>query len=314
MFDVSELNFSQRKHEKILNNLRESLIKYFAETVQHENIKEAESWYERIENIIKSRREHFTCFELSKEEDVLGFLIFRHINENFVLIRHFFILDTVEREEVAFILLRDAIKKLKSTNEQIKFDNAAFTFPEDYLANPLKRLGYSIVKRNNMIFNLDLFDKTYELLPEYYFAPFNENDFSEIAELCVNAFKNHLDTTFWEDITSIPLYLEYLNNSMKTYMLKEFSFVVKDKKGQIVGICLIEDGDREGEFIIQNIAVDKALRSKGFGSALLSKCLNTIQKKGYRKAILTVTEGIPAQKLYERFGFKIYNSMNVLVD
>ena len=97
-------------------------------------------------------------------------------------------------------------------------------------------------------------------------------------------------------------------------MLKEFSFVVKDKKGQIVGICLIEDGDREGEFIIQNIAVNKALRGKGIGSALLSKCLNTIQKKGYRKAILTVTEGIPAQKLYERFGFKIYNSMNVLVD
>ena len=161
---------------------------------------------------------------------------------------------------------------------------------------------------------LDTFNKTYELLPEYSFTDFNENDFSEIAELCVDAFKNHPDTSFWEDINSAPLYLEYLKNSMTTYMLKDCSCVVKDKKGKIVGISLIENGDDEGEFIIQNIAVNKALRGKGIGKALLSKSLNIIRKKGYRKAILTVTDGIPAQKLYERFGFKKYNSYNVILD
>ena len=314
MFDVVELDYSQSKYEIILKNLRESLTKYFVENVQHEDIKEADSWYERIENIIKSGRENFTCFEIRKEDDIIGFLIFRHINENFALIRHFYILDTVKREEIAFILLKEAIKKLRSTNENIKFDNAAFTFPEDYLVNPLKRLGYGIVKRNNMTLILDTFNKTYELLPEYSFTHFNENDFLEIAELCVDAFKNHPDTTFWEEINSVPLYFEYLKNSMTTYMLKDCSFVVKDKKRKILGICLIENGDDEGEFIIQNIAVNKALRGKGIGKALLSKSLNIIQKKGYRKAILTVTEGIPAQKLYERFGFKKYNSFNVILN
>ena len=314
MYNIVELKYSESKYKRILNNLRESLTKYFQETVQHENIKEAESWYKRIENIIKSRRENFTCFEVRKGDDIIGFLIFRHINENFVLIRHFFILDTVKREEAAFILLKESIEKLKIANESIKIDNAAFTFPEDYLVGPLKKLGYSIMKRHNMTLNLDSFDKTYELLPEYSFAPFIENDFSEIAELCVDAFKNHPDTTFWEDVTSVPSYLEFLKNSMTTYMLKECSFVVKDKNGQIIGICLIENGDREGEFIIQNIVVNKTLQSRGIGSALLSKSLNNIRKKGYRKAILTVTEGIPAQKLYERFGFKKYNSMNVIVN
>ena len=314
MYDVVELNYSQRKYEIILKNLRESLTKYFVENVQHEDTKEADSWYERIENIIKSGRDNFTSFEVSKEEEVIGFLIFRHINENFALIRHFYILDTVNREEIAFILLKKAIEKLKFTNESIKFDNAAFTFPEDYLADPLKRLGYSIVKRNNMTLILDTLNKTYELLPEYSFTHFNENDFLEIAELCVDAFKNHPDTTFWEEINSAPLYFEYLKNSMTTYMLKECSFVVKNKKGQIIGICLIENGDEEGEFIIQNIAVNEKLRGQGIGSALLSKCLTNIRKKGFRKAILTVTEGIPAQKIYERFGFKTYNSFNVIMD
>ncbi|MFX1411460.1 MAG: GNAT family N-acetyltransferase [Promethearchaeota archaeon] len=314
MYKVAELIYSPNKYEKILINLRESLIKYFTVIVQHENIKEAESWYERIEKIIKSKNEDYICFEVKKEDDIVGFLIFRLINQNFALIRHFFILDTVEREEVAFILLNEAIEKLKSTNNNIKFNNAAFTFPEDYLVDPLKRLGYSIVKRYNMTLNLDLFDKTHALLSKYFFASLNESEFTEIAEFCVDAFKNHPDSTFWEEINSAPLYLEYLKNSMTTFMLKECSFVVKDEKGKIVGICLIENGDKEGEFIIQNIAVKKNLRGKGIGAALLSKCLNIIKKKGYRKAILTVTEGIPSQKMYERFGFKKYNSFNVIAN
>ncbi|MFX0022734.1 MAG: GNAT family N-acetyltransferase [Candidatus Hermodarchaeota archaeon] len=314
MYTVSKSNYSKSKYEKILSNLRESLINYFTENVQHKDLKEAESWYERIENIIKSKNEDYTCFDVKKKEDIVGFLIFRHISQNFALIRHFFILDIVNREEVAYILLKEALEKLKSTNENIKFDNAAFTFPEDYLANSLKRLGYSIVKRNNMTLILDMFNKTYELLPEYSFTHFNENDFLEIAELCVDAFKNHPDTTFWEDINSVPLYFEYLKNSMTTYMLKDCSFVVKDKIEKIVGICLIENGDHEGEFIIQNIAVNKALRGKGIGKALLSKCLNSIRKKGYRKAILTVTEGIPAQKMYEKLGFKNYTSFFVITN
>jgi len=314
LYEVVKLNYSQINYKRILNNLRESLIKYFTETVQHENTKEAEFWYERIEKIIKSKNEDFTCFEVRKEDDIIGFLIFKHINENFALIRHIFILNTVKREDVAFILLKEAIEKLKNDNESIKFDNAAFTFPEDYLAGPLKRLGYDIVKRHNMTLILDRFNKTYELSPEYSFAHFNEDDFLEIAELCVDAFKNHPDTTFWEEATSVPLYLENLKHSLATYMLKECSFVVRDKKEQIVGICLIENGDKEGEFIIQNIAVKKTLRGIGIGAALLSKCLKNIGDKGYRKAILTVTEGIPAQKLYERFGFKKYNSFNVIAN
>ena len=46
----------------------------------------------------------------------------------------------MNREEVAFFLLKEAIGKLKQNNKLNKFNNAAFTFPEDYLASPLKSM------------------------------------------------------------------------------------------------------------------------------------------------------------------------------
>jgi ribosomal protein S18 acetylase RimI-like enzyme len=313
LYVVVELKYSQSSYNKILSNLRESLIKYFVETI-HEDITEADFWYEKIENIIKSESDDYTCFEARSRDDIIGFVIIRQFSKEFALIRHIFVLDTVNRKEVAYFLLKKAFEKIKNSHEIIKFNNAAFTFPEDYLADPLKKLGYNILKRQNLTLNLDTFDRTNELLSKYSFVPLNENFFSKIAELSVNAFKNHPDTAFWEEVNSVPLYLEYLKNSLTTYMLMDCSYVVKDEKEQIIGLCLIEKGDKEGEIIIQNLAVNRLLRGKGIGTALISKILNVTHKKGYKKAILTVTEGIPAQRIYERLGFKKYNSFNVIIN
>ena len=313
MYDVVELKYSQSSYKKILSNLRESLIEYFVETI-HEDIKEADGWYERIENIIKSKGDDFSCFEVRSEEDIIGFIIFKHINKNFALLRYFFVLDKVNREEVGFFLLKEAIGKLKQNNKLNKFNNAAFTFPEDYLANPLKRLGYSTLKRHNMTLNLSTFEETYELLAGYSFIPFNEKYLSELAKLCVNSFKNHPDTSFWEEVNSIPLFLEYLKESLTTYMLKDCSFIVKNNEEQIVGFCLIEKGYEERDIILQNLVVNESIRGKGIGTALLSYTLNITRKQGFKKAILTVSEGVPAQKIYERFGFKRYNSFNIIIN
>ena len=313
LYEVEELKYSQSSYNEILGNLRESLKKHFVETLQEE-LKEADFWFEWIENIIKSESDKYICFQIRSDEDVIGFMIIKYLNNQFALIRHFFIIDSVNREEVAYILLKEAIESLKHNNKINNFRNAAFTFPEDYLANPLKRLGFSTLKRHNMTLSLTVLERTYELPSEYFFATINKDNLSKIAELSVQVYKTHPDASFWEEVNSVPLYLEYLEKSWTTYFLKDCSFIVKDDKEQIVGWCLTEKGDEEDEIIIQNIAVNKLYRGNGIGKALLSRVLEFTRKKGYKKAILTVTEGIAAQKMYESIGFKKYTSFNIIAN
>lgn len=313
MYEVEELKYSESSYNKILGNLRESLTYHFVENLQ-EDLKEADFWFEWIENIIKSESDEYICFQVRSDEDVIGFMIINYINKKFALIRHFFIIETTNREEVANILLKEAIERLKYNNEINKFRNAAFTFPEDYLANPLKRLGFNILKRHNMTLSLNAFNKAYELPSKYSFAVFDKEHLAKIAELSVQAYKKHPDASFWEEVNSVPQYLEYLEKSWKAYFLKDCSFIVKNEKEQIVGWCLTEKGEQEDEIIIQNIAINKLNRGNGIGKALLSRVLEVTCKEGYKKAILTVTEGIPAQKMYEKFGFKKYTSFNIITN
>ena len=165
-----------------------------------------------------------------------------------------------------------------------------------------------------MTLRLNTFNNNYELSSEYSIAPFNKEELSKIAELSVQIFKNHPDASFWEEINSVSKYSKYLENSMTTYFLQECSFVIKDKSEHIVGFCLTEKGDQEDEFIIQNIAINELNRGKGIGKALLSRALKDGREQGYKRAILTVTEGNPAQKLYENIGFRRYTSFNVIID
>ncbi len=312
MYKVEELKYSEKRYKNTLSNLRESLTHYFVDTLQ-EDLKEAKFWIDWIENIIKSESDDHINFQVRSDEDALGFIITSYINERFALIRHFFILDVINREEVAYILLKEAIEILKNEYGINEFKNFAFTIPEDYLATPLKRLGFSTLLRHNLTLNLNSFEKNYELPSKYSFAPINKENLINIAELSVQIYKNHPDASFWEEVNSVPLYLDYLEKSLKTYILKDCSFVIKVEK-QIIGFCLTEEGDEDGELIIQNIAVNKVYQRKGIGKALLSEVLEATRQKGYKKAILTVTEGNPAQKMYENFGFKKYTSFNIITN
>ncbi|MFX0030955.1 MAG: GNAT family N-acetyltransferase [Candidatus Hermodarchaeota archaeon] len=313
MFVVDELIYSQGKYKKILEFLKESLIKYFVETVR-EDLKEADFWYDRIERVIKSKSTDFICFEVRNNSEVLGFIITRILKDEFFFIRHFFILDIDDRQEVAYMLLKEASQRLISKYKINKFQNAAFTFPDDYLANPLKRIGFSILKRHNMTLNLKNFNKMFKLPPDFSFIPFNEEYMPKIAELSIQTFRNHPDASFWDEINSESLYLESLKESLTTYLLADCSILVMDENENIVAFCLIEKGFEEDDFIIQNIAVSKNYQGLGIGKALISKVLKITRDKGYKKAILTVTDGIPAQKLYESFGFKKYTSFNTITN
>ncbi|MFX0041876.1 MAG: GNAT family N-acetyltransferase [Candidatus Hodarchaeota archaeon] len=318
MYEVRELEYSQKSYKKILAKLRESLIKYFVETITEE-LKEAEGLFNRIKGIIESKTDDYPyenceCYEIRSDDEVIGFMTTSLLDKKLFLIRHIFILDVNNKEEVAYILLKEAIERLKHKYKINKFNNAAFTFPEDLLSNPLRRLGFNFLKRHDMGFRLNTLEKRYNLPSKYSFTYFNEEILLKVAELSVQVFKNHPDARFWEEINSVSHYLEFLENSLKTYFLKECSFIVIDEQGQIAGYCLVEKGDDEDEIYIQNIAVQKKYQGKGIGKGLLSKVLEVARKLGYNKVILTVTEGIPAQKMYEKFGFRKYTSFYIITD
>jgi ribosomal protein S18 acetylase RimI-like enzyme len=52
----------------------------------------------------------------------------------------------------------------------------------------------------------------------------------------------------------------------------------------------------------------------GIGKALLSRVLEVVKKAGYKKVLLTVTEGNSAEKMYNNFGFKNFNSFNIITN
>ncbi len=311
LYEVQDLKYSVNSYKTILNNLHDSLIKYFVEILQ-EDIKEANFWFEWINKVVKSESDEFICFQVSSDEEIRGFITINLINLKFALIRHFFIIDTVKREEVSYILLKEAFESLKYKYKINEINNAAFTFPEDYLLKPLKRLGFNTLKRYNMTLNLANFDKGYKLPSGNSFVVFNKENLPEVAKLCVQVYKNHPDGTFWDEVSTIPFYLEHLETIWTSYLLKECSFMVKNARDQIFGFCLIEKA--EDEVMIQNIAINKQDQGKGIGKALLSKGLEATYEKGYKKAILTVTEGNYAQKMYDSFGFKKYTSFNIITD
>ncbi len=313
MYEVEELKYSESSYNKILGNLRESLTYHFVETLQ-EDLKEADFWFEWIENIIKSESDEYICFQVRSDGEICGFITINLINLKFALIRHFFIMDIVNREEVAYILLKEAFDSLKYKYKINEINNAAFTFPEDYMVKSLNRLGFNTLKRYNMTLNLANFDKEYKLPFGNSFIAFNKKSLPRIAELCIQVYKNHPDATYWDEVTTVPLYLEYLESNWTSYLLKDCSYVVKNAKDQIIGFCLIEKAEDEDEVIVQNIAIHEQEQGKGIGKALLSNVLKVTYEKGYKRAILTVTEGSFAQKMYESFGFKKYTSFNIITN
>jgi ribosomal protein S18 acetylase RimI-like enzyme len=313
LYEVGEIKYSEKKYRKILTLLRDSLVKYFTETVQ-EDLKESEVWFERIENTVKSKSDRYISFEIISEGEVMGFMTASFIKNNFFLIRHFFINDTKNKEELAYILLKEAIENLKQKYKRESFNNAAFTFPEDLLFKPFKRLGFKIFKRYNMNYKLDSLPLKFVLPEAFLFTEFKKDDFLKIAEISVELFKGHPDASFWDEINTVSSYLQYLEESFKTFFLKECSFVVIDQKGDIAGFCLMEKGYGEDDVIIQNIGVIQKYQGRGVSKALLSKVLRVSYELGYKKVILTVTEGIPAQKLYENFGFKKYTSFLIIAN
>ncbi len=70
-------------------------------------------------------------------------------------------------------------------------------------------------------------------------------------------------------------------------------------------ICDIEKDD----LYIADIAIDENQQSKGYGTKVIKNIISCAKKNGYKRVLLDADFRNPkAKKLYEKLGFKVYNT------
>ncbi|MFG2698473.1 GNAT family N-acetyltransferase [Kitasatospora sp. NPDC048407] len=67
-------------------------------------------------------------------------------------------------------------------------------------------------------------------------------------------------------------------------------------------LTLRPDGERPGTLVLEHFYLDPALHGRGLGTAVLRSVLDTVDGLAVR---LTVLQGSPARRLYERHGFAL---------
>ena len=90
------------------------------------------------------------------------------------------------------------------------------------------------------------------------------------------------------------------------YLDNRGEFLVAESDGRIVGMGALQKvNDSTGE--IKRMRIEPEFQGKGLGKTILERLMVRAKELGYKKLILdTSTNQIPAQRLYESYGFKEY--------
>lgn len=95
-------------------------------------------------------------------------------------------------------------------------------------------------------------------------------------------------------------------NLREHYLGNKGEFLVVETNGKIIGMGALQKVDETtGE--IKRMRIEKEYQGKGLGKTMLEKLIQRAKELGYKRLTLdTSTNQIPAQRLYESFGFKEY--------
>lgn len=114
---------------------------------------------------------------------------------------------------------------------------------------------------------------------------------SKTTEKEIKAFSK----TAWH-AEDIPHYGKHIEWNSKSFLFK----ATQDQ--QIIGV--IEGRHESGIVYILSLIVDKVVRGKGVGKALLDKAISFGKKFGAHKLWLITGKGWEANKFYEKLGFE----------
>lgn len=84
-----------------------------------------------------------------------------------------------------------------------------------------------------------------------------------------------------------------------------------DAAGRVVGVLLVNETAASDAFaagpFVTDLCVDPAMAGRGLGTALLATSAARLAELGWTTLTLVVTVGNPAQRVYERLGFRVTN-------
>ncbi len=96
------------------------------------------------------------------------------------------------------------------------------------------------------------------------------------------------------------------NNIKSIYLDNNGEFYIAEIDDKVIGMGALRKVDKTTAEI-KRMRVNKKFQGQGIGSKILEKLINRAKELGYHKLVLdTSVKQIPAQKLYEKFGFKKY--------
>lgn len=118
----------------------------------------------------------------------------------------------------------------------------------------------------------------------------------------------HIDFGIWSGVDRAEYWRQLLAGEGPCgSVIREASRTVRDHDGEIVGVVAVthmpESEWWSGDPWIPEIFVVSEYQGHGLGARLIGHAARACAQGGYQRLGLTVTEGNPARRLYERFGF-----------
>lgn len=138
---------------------------------------------------------------------------------------------------------------------------------------------------------------------DFKISDFTECSLVDAAELMVAAYRGTID---WEDGDDAAVAHQELENTLSGHYGKfqsAASLVVRNSSDTPISVIV---SSLEGETpLILFLYTDPAYKGRGLASTLIQRSAVQLQKLGYERLALYVTEGNPAQELYEKLGFSV---------
>jgi ribosomal protein S18 acetylase RimI-like enzyme len=103
--------------------------------------------------------------------------------------------------------------------------------------------------------------------------------------------------------------LQYVRGESIGPWIAGASLHVTDPAGRVVGVLLVNESVATEAFaagpFVTDVCVDPVAAGHGIGTALLAGCARRLAEMGWATLTLVVTVGNPAQRVYERLGFRV---------
>ena len=129
---------------------------------------------------------------------------------------------------------------------------------------------------------------------------------------CVDLFIDTFSREPWNDVyESKKMINKYFHNHYKNNYF--VGYVVKlDKKIVAMSIGMKKPWKEGMEYYIDEFCVSYKLQGRGIGSWFMKKIEEDIKKHGMCAIMLNTEKGYPAQRFYEKNGFKVIRDMIIL--